>query len=286
MGLAALLFARNIDVPLVYTFHTLFPRYVHHAPFIPQRPAKAVISAYLSFFCGQAAAVIVPSEMVRRYVSLMKTKAQIEVVPTGINLEQIKEKMGEGLRHAEIRRQHKLPSDARILLYCGRLSEEKNVPFLLKAFDLIRSRLKNVYLVLVGGGPKEEEYKRSAGERVIFAGEKKHLEVLDYYLASELFVYASVTETQGLVLAEAKACGLPAVAVFGGGISDVVRNGIDGYVVPRNLDQFVEHVLRILRDEDLRIKMSHLAVEDAQNRFSSVGVAKRVESIYNSLVTN
>ncbi len=285
VGLAALFLARRMKIPFVYSFHTLFSRYVHHAPLIPQRLAKWAVANYLSYFCQQADAVIVPSEMVRRLLVARKVKKPIEVIPTGIKLRKIKRRKEIGDQRSNIRKKHQIPPDAKILLYSGRLSEEKNVPFLLQAFSLIRGQETNLYFILVGGGPKEKEYRALIQDsRVIFTGQVPHAEVLDYYLASDLFIYASITETQGLVLTEAKACGLPVVALFGGGIPDVIESGIDGYVVRRDQKAFVEHVLRLLEDENLRRHMSIKAEEDAHSRFSSVVVAKRIESVYNSLI--
>ena len=85
-------------------------------------------------------------------------------------------------------------------------------------------------------------------------------------------------------MTEAKACGLPVVALFGGGISDVVQNGLDGYITPRNMGVFVEHILRLLKDDTFRREMGIKAKEDAHNRFSSISVAKRIESVYNRLI--
>jgi glycosyltransferase involved in cell wall biosynthesis len=188
-----------------------------------------------------------------------------------------------------IRKKHNIPSDAKILLYSGRLSQEKNVPFLLEAFPRVRAIEPDTYLILVGGGPKEKELRalgNSLDKQIIFTGQIDHAAVIDHCLAADIFVYASITETQGLVLTEAKACGLPVVAVFGGGISDVVESGIDGYLVPRNSETFVEHVFRLLHDHELRKKMSLKAEEDAHLRFSSTKVAKQIENVYNSLIQN
>lgn len=101
----------------------------------------------------------------------------------------------------------------------------------------------------------------------------------------DIFVFSSTTETQGLVLAEAKAAGLPVVALFAGGLVNTVRSGIDGYLVRRNPDVYVEHLKRLLEDDALRHKMSLAAREDARERFASFVVAKKIESVYNSLVS-
>ncbi|MBN2058539.1 MAG: glycosyltransferase [Candidatus Saganbacteria bacterium] len=284
VGLAALGLARRLKIPFVYSFHTLFSRYVHNAPFVPQRFAKLIVANYLTWFCNQAGTVIVPSEMVRRLLVLRGVKTPIQVIPTGLQLGQIKQQAELGLQRTEVRKKYGLPANARLLLYSGRLSEEKNVPFLLKAFDRLQKDRPDVWLIVVGGGPKEKAYRRLAGDKVLFTGQIPHHEVINHCLAADLFVYASTTETQGLVLTEAKACGLPVVALFGGGLADVVKNGNDGYLVPRNESSLVEHIVRLLDDPGLRHGMSVRAKEDAQARFSSAVVAKKMETVYNSLI--
>jgi glycosyltransferase involved in cell wall biosynthesis len=140
----------------------------------------------------------------------------------------------------------------------------------------------------VGGGPLLKEFRNQIPEKIkknlILVGEVPYPEVLDYYSMGDIFVFSSLTETQGLVLAEAKAAGLPIVALFAGGLVDVVRSGVDGYLLPRNLETFIEHLKRLLEDDALRQKMGQAAREDARERFSSTAVAKEVETIYNSLI--
>ncbi|MBU0672761.1 MAG: glycosyltransferase [Candidatus Margulisbacteria bacterium] len=284
VGLAALILARRMKVPIVYSFHTLFSRYVHHAPFIPQRLAKIAIARYLAWFCNRVDTVIVPSEMVRRLLLLRKVKTPIKVIPTGLKLDLIKQKAELGTQSLELRKKHRLTEKAKILLCSGRLAPEKNIPFLLHAFEAVKAEVPEAYLIMVGGGPREKEYRKLAGNQVIFTGQIPHAEVIDHCLAADLFVYASTTETQGLVLTEAKACGLPVVALFGGGLADVVENGLDGYLVRRDQKKFIEHVVRLLKQDGLRRTMAQKAREDAHERFSSVSVAKRIETVYNSLI--
>ncbi len=280
VGIAARLLAKKMGIPFVYTFHTLFSRYVHNVAFLPKKLAAQTVARYLTSFCNKTDTVIVPSEMVRRLLVARKVKKPIEVIPTGLRLGEIKHQTS----NFKLRNKFKIPNEAKLLLYSGRVSAEKNIPFLLQAFEKIRQQEPNVYLLMVGGGPKLKNYEKLGGKQVIFAGQLSHEKVLDCCFASDLFVYASITETQGLVMTEAKACGLPVVALFGGGISDVVQNGIDGYITSRNMDVFVEHILRLLRDDALRKEMGIKAKEDAHNRFSSISVAKRIESVYNRLI--
>ncbi|MEA3493314.1 MAG: glycosyltransferase [Candidatus Margulisiibacteriota bacterium] len=287
VGTAARLLARRMKIPFVYSFHTLFSRYVHNVPFLPQGIAKSLITAYLTSFCQKTDLVIVPSEMVRRLLVLRGVKRPIRVIPTGIVLQKIRERKGTGTQRMLIRKKYRLPEDAKLLLYSGRLSREKNVPFLLNACAKILSREQDTYLLLIGGGPQEKELRtlgKKLSNKIIFTGQIAHSEVIDHCFASDIFVYASITETQGLVLTEAKACGLPVVAVFGGGVSDVVESGIDGYLVPHKEGIFIDHVLRLLKNPQLRKGLSQKAVEDSHLRFSSVMVAKEIENVYNSLI--
>lgn len=293
VGLSALYLARKLALPLVYTFHTLFSRYVHHVPLIPANLAKALVTNYLRFFCNQTDTVIAPSLMVKRYLKVLGVKKTIAVVPTGVKLDKFQipnlanrnplpfPHLIEGRCPAGTER-----VKVKLLLFSGRIADEKNIAFLLNAFPAILAQVPNVYLLLCGGGPKEKEYRALAeqiSERIIFTGPIPHEELFNYYHAADLFVYSSLSETQGLVLCEAKACGLPIVALFGGGLVDVVRNGIDGYLVPRNREKFIEHVVRLLQDAPLRAAMAAKAREDVCERFSSLAVAKKMETLYNSL---
>ncbi len=131
-----------------------------------------------------------------------------------------------------------------------------------------------------------EELRAShvAHRTVICTGEVHYPDILSYYCMGDIFAFSSLTETQGMVLAEAKASGLPVVALFAGGLTGTVRSGIDGYLTPRNLPSYLDHINRLLDDPALLEKMARAARQDAEERFSSVVVAKKIETVYNSLI--
>jgi glycosyltransferase involved in cell wall biosynthesis len=282
-GFLARYMAHKRKLPFVYTFHTLFTRYVHYARFFPEPLSKWALVGYIQRFCRRANSIIAPSEMARRVLRAWKIDRPIEVIPTGVDLG--KREMGDG--RWELRKKYKIPKDAKVLIYVGRLSKEKNIDFLLDAFKKIATG--NIYLLLVGGGPLLKELKNhpaTGGTKIknlILTGEVGYPEVLSYYSAGDIFVFASQTETQGLVLAEAKAAGLPVVALFAGGLVDTVRSGIDGYLTARNLESFTDHVKLLLKDDDILHRMGRSAREDANARFSSKTIAKRLEKVYNSI---
>lgn len=280
-GLLARYVARQRKVPLVYTFHTLFTRYVHFAHFVPNGLAKMAIVAYLRFFCRGTNLIIAPSVMAKRVLRKWGIDRPIEVIPSGLELQHFPESQVEV--RARLRKKLGLAETDKVLLYAGRLSKEKNIPFLLKAFERLATR--DARLVLVGGGPLLKEIRKSKIEnrKLVLTGEIPYPKILGYYSIGDIFVFSSLTETQGLVLAEAKAAGRPIVALWAGGLAGMVRSGIDGYLVRRNLNDFVGHVERLLNDDNLREKMSRAAKADALERFSSVVVAKKIETLYNSL---
>jgi glycosyltransferase involved in cell wall biosynthesis len=289
-GLLARLVARRRGIPFVYSFHTLFTRYLHYAPFVPQALAKMGIVAYLQAFCRGADAIVAPSKMAKRVLSSWKIKQPVEVIPSGVELHLFPRRPEES--RLNLRKKYHIPEKAKVLLYVGRLSKEKNVSFLLEVFKQIKSA--ETYLVLVGGGPllgklKAQKTSTSSVEssklkNIVLTGEITYPEILRYYSIGDIFVFSSRSETQGLVLTEAKAAGLPVVALFAGGLVDSIRSGNDGYLLPQDSSRFAEHLRRLLEDPSLCEKMSRAARADARERFSSTVVAKQIVNVYNSLI--
>lgn len=280
VGMLARYQARKRKIPLVYSFHTLFTRYVHYARFIPEPLSKMGMVAYLRSFCRAAEVIISPSRFSKKVLRTWGISQRIEVVPSGVSLNladkaEIRNKLRES---------YNIPAESKVLLYVGRISEEKNISFLAKAFQKIKKKEKNIKLILVGGGPLAEKIRQQKDPDMIMAGELPYPEALAHYFMGDIFVFSSLTETQGLVLAEAKAAGLPVVALFAGALVGTIRSGFDGYLVNRNMDVFCDHVLRLAKDDWLRIEMGKAAAEDAAERFSSRKVAKQVEAVYNSLI--
>lgn len=278
-GQLARFVARKRKLPLVYSFHTLFTRYVHYAKFIPPVWAKRGLVAYLQNYCQSTNLIVAPSSMAKRALRRWRIDRPVEVVPSGVDLSLFPADQEAARR--QLRQKLGIASTDLVLLYVGRLSKEKNLSFLLRAFSQIRER--NIKLVLVGGGPLLKTINPELRPEIITTGEVPYPEILKYYLVGDVFVFASTSETQGLVLAEAKAAGLPVVALFAGGLVDTVRNGLDGYLLPRQETVFIEHLQRLLGDPTWRAKLAAAARQDAVERFAAKVVAKKMESVYNSL---
>lgn len=251
--------ARRLKIPLVFTYHTLYEEYVHYFPLL-QKQARAATRRYTVGFCNRCDLVLAPTGIIRDYLLRAGVRVPVAALPTGINLAAFRGGDREGFR-----RRYGIAPDAPVLVYVGRLGKEKNIEFLLRTLRRIGERVRDVRLVLVGGGPARGELAALAeelgvGERVVFTGPVPPDRVKDCYAAGDLFVSASLTETQGLVIGEAKAAGLPAVAVGAQGVSEMVAEGVDGFLTPLDEEIFADRVCRSLEDAELyrRLKVNAL----------------------------
>ncbi len=282
MGRLSSAMAKKLNLPLVFTYHTKYEQYVHYVPFA-RKTARRVTIRLTRDFCQKVDAVITPSEYMYKILEREGITTPMEVIPTGVELE----KFAAGSR-SWLRRRYRFQPQDQILLYVGRLGEEKNLPFLLEVVREIMLRQPDLYLLLVGGGPDEEEFRRLVDEwdlehRIIFTGLVNPRKVIDYYLGADIFVFPSVIETQGLVILEAMAAGLPVVAMNREGPSSVVNSGEDGILVQPNKDSFKQGLQDLLQDPGRREEMAVQARKKAA-ALSSVEMAARLETLYQELL--
>lgn len=281
MGLSAALWARRLAVPLVFTFHTIYEKYAHHVPVVPEAIVRVFARKYSRAFANRAQCVIAPSEGISWMLKRQGVRTRIEVLPTGINLA-----MAENLE--PIRGELGLPQQARVLLYAGRISKEKNLETLLQAFAAVAGQEPQAHLVVAGDGPGLGALRRLARqlgleERAHFPGMIARRDVFRWAAESETFVFPSLTDTQGLVVAEAMAAGAPCVAVNSLAVMGVVREGENGLLARNSPESVARALLRVLRDGDLRRTMSAGARQTAA-QFSEQAGGKRLAAIYADLI--
>ena len=272
--------ARRLDVPLVFTYHTQYDQYVHYVP-MGQEWAKDLTIKYCRYFCNRCDLVITPSSDIKEQVLSYRIEAPVEVIPTGVDVN----KFSRGDR-TWLRREFGIDEDKKICIYVGRLTREKNLEFLLKAFRLVLDRYPKTCLVIVASGPLERELKKltisqgmALNRDVIFTGFLPFERLVDAYHGADLFTFASLTETQGIVLVEAMASGLPVVAVRASGTQDMVENGRQGLLTRCDLEDFAQQVVRVLTDDELRRNLAEKAVKRAA-ALSSRAMAKKLEESY------
>lgn len=266
LGPAARRLARRLGRPLVFTYHTRYEKYAHYVPLRPGLVQAAAIRLSTAF-AARADAVIAPSAVIRDELRARGVRVPIAVVPTGVDLGMFSPGDRDGARRT-------LGVDAGdlVVLYVGRLDREKSVDRVLLAFDRVAAVLPRARLLLVGRGTLVEALRRQAAAspaagRIHFLGARPHETLPDCYRAADLFLFASETETQGLVLAEAAACALPAVAVSAPGCEEVVRDGESGLLTKREPAALAEAAIGLLLDPERRRAMGQRARELAERDF-------------------
>lgn len=257
IGFVGLRWAQSHGLPVVSSYHTLYDKYAHYIPFFPKRYVRFKIAKHTNFYYNAADHVITPSQAARKWLLRHSVHRPITVIPTGVPGR-------EPMDRAETRQKLGMSPDRRILLYVGRIALEKNIGTLLDACATAFWRDPSLVLWLVGDGPAREASAQKArdlgiGDRVRFVGFVPRAEVDAYYAAADLFVFPSITETQGLVVAEAMTYGLPAVVIAGGGASAAVRDGVNGIIARNDSVAFADAIQAVLGDDGLYAELSREA---------------------------
>jgi glycosyltransferase involved in cell wall biosynthesis len=279
LGPTARRLARRQGRPLVFTYHTRYDKYAHYVP-LRRDLVEAAARLLSTRFAARADAIIAPSAVLREELRARGIRVPIAVIPTGVDLA----RFSPGNR-AATRRARGLEDNALLVLYVGRLDREKSVDRVLAAFARIAGTLAQARLVLVGQGTQGDELRRMAAglpaaSRVTFAGVCAHETLPEYYRAADLFLFASETETQGLVLAEAAACGLPAVAVNAPGCAEVIHDGDTGVLTKGDPSALAEAAIGLLIDPARRAAMALRARELAQREFDVALQIDRTLDVY------
>jgi 1,2-diacylglycerol 3-alpha-glucosyltransferase len=273
--------ARRQGLPLVFTYHTLYDQYVHYFPFARRLAQKTVVSI-ASKFCNRCDLVVTPTGVIEKLLRGYGVRVPIVSIPTGIDTGLFE----EGDRHF-LRNRLGIAPEEKILLFVGRLSKEKNLDSLFRVFGKVLHANRGVTLVLSGSGPEEEDLRQLAVEmgiadKLVFTGRLSHEEVAGAYKSADIFVFPSVTETQGLVLAEAMAAGLAVVARSAFGSVAIVNDGVTGYLCETE-EAFAERICELLQDQALRRRMGQAAIARAQG-LTAEKMAIRLERAYQALI--
>jgi 1,2-diacylglycerol 3-alpha-glucosyltransferase len=276
---------KRFRVPLVYTYHTMLDSYAHYSP-LGQKITSQLTRELTRTYANAANAVIVPTKTVAGELRKQGVTAPICIVPTGVDIEAFRH-LDPSVGHA-LRDKLGIRRNAPLLLLVSRLAHEKNVPFAIESLARLRRRLPDAELVLVGGGPATQQLKEQAraagvGGSVHFVGVVEHSEIPAFYAAADVFVFPSVSETQGLVLAEAFAAGVPVVALDNPQTRDVFGEHLAGEIV-NDTDSMANAAYDILVNRERRaLAMTH--ARTAAAAFDLRATAGRVLAIYEAVAS-
>jgi 1,2-diacylglycerol 3-alpha-glucosyltransferase len=280
LGDTALRWAASKHAPIVFTHHTLYEEYTHYVPF--DSPGLKQFTMELSTsYANLCDAVIAPSESIAKLIRERGVEVPIKVIPTGIDVEGFAS--GDGKK---FRKENKIAPDAFVVGHLGRLAPEKNLSFLCRAVCLFLRKNPEAVFLLVGGGSAEDEIraifeKENLISQLIMPGKKGGQDLFDAYRAMNVFAFSSFSETQGMVLAEAMAAGLPVVALDASGVREVVRNDQNGFMLPADASEesFAECLEKIHSDLELRKRFKAGARRTAR-KFSKERSAAKALKFY------
>jgi glycosyltransferase involved in cell wall biosynthesis len=287
LGSAAARWAKKKNIPLVFTWHTLYDQYAHFVPFVPSKIAAWLAIRNARNFANKCDAVIVPTPSVGEIIKKWGvTSKNITAIPTGVEEKQFTNPDREG-----IRKKYEIKSNEILLFVMTRLTAEKNMEFLVEAaLDIIRKN-KNTKLMIGGDGNLKIALEKKVadaglGDKIIFVGIVGDGEKKNFYAAGDIFVYSSKSETQGMVLTEAMYSGLPIVAVRATGVKDIIEDGKTGFLVSENKKELGEAVQKLIDDENMRKKLGEEAGKVAREKYTAkVCAGKMIEVYKNAILT-
>jgi glycosyltransferase involved in cell wall biosynthesis len=276
--------SRRLGVPRVETYHTFFEEYLYHyAPVLPKGLTRALARRFSRRQCNAMDTVVVPSSAMEERLRRYGVTVPMEVLPTGIRLDRFASCDGR-----RFRAQQGIDPGRPVLVYVGRVAHEKNIGFLVEVVARLRPRVPDILLLVAGEGPALEHLR----QRVRRMGLEGHVRFVGYlsrqgelgdcYCAGDAFVFASRTETQGLVILEAMALGVPVVSTAVMGTRDVVREGQGALVAEDDPGHFAARVRELLGDPDLRARLGAAGRAYAAG-WSSGAMAERMLALYGEL---
>lgn len=273
--------------PLVETYHTYFEPYArHYFPWLPAAPLRFAARALSRRLCREADHLIVPTRQMQEVLEHYGVATPATVIPTGIDLDEFRG--GDGAR---FRRLHGVEAGRPTLVTVSRLAAEKNIGFLLEVARILLDEFPDLVLVVAGEGPDAQRLQakgRALGlERHLrFPGNlDRRTALLDCYRAGDVFVFASPTETQGLVLIEAMALGVPVVSTAVMGTATVLREARGARVSAEDVGAFAGHVAELLRSPERRARMAQAGREDAQ-AWSAPALMRTTVELYERLAAS
>ena len=277
--------AEGLGLPRVESYHTFFEEYLYHyAPLIPKPWARFAARKFSKSQCNNVDAIIVPSTPMLEVLRGYGVSCPAAVIPTGIELERFRE--GDGRR---FRARHQISAQRPVLLYIGRVAFEKNIDFLLRVLAAVRHEIPEALLIIAGEGPARGHLQRLTAklglqDNVLFVGYlSREDQLLDCYHTADVLVFASRTETQGLVLLEAMALGTPVVSTAVMGTRDILKPAKGAIIAEEATEDFAAKVVKVLQDKALRRRLSQEGQEYVK-QWSAGALANKMLAFYGRII--
>lgn len=283
LGEEGVKWATKLNIPLFFTFHTQYEMYSHYIP-LPQDFVKSVSKSVVASFTKKCSVIITPGtaivDLIKKDYGITKN---VIYMRNSIDLDDF-----QNPDRKKVREQYGIKKEEKLLIYVGRMAQEKNIPFMLDSFKKIVEK-QPAKLLIVGEGSELEnfrQYTKDHGleDKVIFTGRVEYKEIPNYYGASDVFIMTSTTEVKPLALLEAMATGLPIIAVSACGASDTIQDGINGYLTSEDREEFANKVLEVLKDEE-KLKNMGLESKKIADSYSADKITDKLIELYREEIT-
>ena len=280
--------AKQLNIPIVATYHTYYEDYLYYVTkgyfnYI----SKNLLKTLTQFYADKTVnSLIVPAEKIKDlFINKYNYKKEIAVIPTGIAIERFYKENVDKKKKEEIYKSLKVDKDDFLILFVGRVAEEKNIKFLIEAHKKLVKEDNKYKLIIVGDGPdikNLKELSKDIKDNVVFAGKSLWEDVPCYYDIADIFVTASRSETQGLTVLEALASSTPVVCANDPSYIDAIVPGSNGFVFDTE-EEYLGNIKKLRKDNKLREEFSINARNYSEN-FSSSKYAKRVLDVYEKAI--
>lgn len=290
IGTFARLIAKQYNIPLVHTYHTMYEDYIHYiTKGYFKKSSKKLVEYFTKFYCDTTATeLIVPTNKTYKlFKEKYHFKKNIHIIPTGIEVERFYEENIDKKEVNNLRKSLKLSKKDFIILFVGRLAEEKNIEFLIEAQKELSKKHSNIKLLIVGDGPdknKYEELSKKLGleKNIIFTGKTSWLDMPYYYHVSTVFSTASKTETQGLTVIEAMASNITPICMRDEAFGSMVTEDLNGLFFETQ-KEYQKHILNLYENKEELKRINKQARIQAEH-YSSKNYGERVLEVYNRAI--
>ncbi|GLC29219.1 glycosyltransferase family 4 protein [Clostridium omnivorum] len=278
---AAKYIAKKLNIPQIHTYHTLYEdylTYIMNGKLINKRTNAAITRYMLNSMDG----VVVPTKKVDKVIKGYGVKTNMFIVPTGIDISRFKKKVSMEEKRSMLQELN-LTEEDNIIVYIGRIAEEKNIEEVMEYFAAARDKIEKLKLVIVGGGPyleilREKASKLNLQPDIRFVGMVSPEETYKYYQLGQVFATASTSETQGLTYIEALASSLPVVCRYDSCVDGLIVNNETGFTYT-NEQEFTSYMTRIFYDNELRKRLSSGAIKMAEE-YSAENFGQNISNVY------
>lgn len=294
LGLFGKIISRKYNIPFIHTYHTMWEDYIHYI--IPIKGGRNIYTkrfarTFSKNFATKAECIITPSKKTEKY---LKYKCKIKnkpmyVIPTGIDIKPFAKENFTTQQKNELKESLGIKANEKIILFLGRVAEEKSIDVIMNNMPIIFNSSPNTKFLIVGDGPsknslEEQAKKLKIDDKVIFTGKIPWSDVPKYYNIGDVFVNASLTETQGLTFIEAMAASVPIVAKYAPNLSEFIINNKNGILVKRDLD-FSNSIISVLSNKSLSEKLIKNGIETAKLN-SSEEFGDKLEMLYTEIIAS